>query len=173
VRETCGGNNLADPITQMTIPIAARMLGTDTLGLVSFSRDNPSQTVVASPFTGVFFDGGDGVWKSFGNVLPKPFTPPFAARLDKFNAYIGFAGRIIGRVGNPNDAARATYCKIESKFFPALGGGSQEIAHLVVSDGTDGAGEDVSIRIVGPDGTTQYDEAVLNLDNHGRVLVPL
>jgi hypothetical protein len=163
VREFCGGN-------PAQVPIASRTLGASTLAHVSFFRDAPTRTVIASPFVGGFYDNGDGIWRSFSNLLPR--GPLWAVRLDNDNAYFGFAGRSVGRVSSPGDADRATYFQPDKGFIPRLGGGLSTVAKLLVSDGTVGAGETVSLRIIGPDGTTRYFVPVLRLDSSGRVLVP-
>jgi hypothetical protein len=163
VREFCGGN-------PSHVPIASRTLGASTLAHVSFFRDAPARTVVASPFVGGFYDNGDGIWRGFSNLLPR--APLWAVRLDNNNAYFGFAGRSVGRVSFPGDAARATYFQPDNGFVPRLGGGLSIVAKLLVSDGTVAAGETVSLRIIAPDGTTRYFAPALVLDHDGRVLVP-
>lgn len=163
VRQFCGGNT-----TQVVI--AQRMLGTTTLGLVSFFRDNPAKVIVASPFTGVFYDRGDGTWRSFSNILPQGYV--WAARLDDSHAYIGFAGRSIGQVDGIDDALRATYFTREQGFIPQLGGGHSIIARLRVSDGTAIGNQVVSLRICGVNGATIFFVPNLHLDTQGRVLAP-
>jgi hypothetical protein len=162
-REFCGGN-------PSQVPIASRTLGTSTLAHVAFFRGAPNRTVVASPFTGGFYDNGDGIWRGFSNLLPR--APLWAVRLDDSNAYFGFAGRSVGRVTDPGDAARATYFEPDRGFLPRLGGGLSIVAKLLVSDGTVAAGETVSLRIIAPDGTMRHFVPSLKLDSDGRVLVP-
>src|SRR6185295_4351527 len=156
VRETFGGNSLADPATDVLA--GARMLGDSTLGLVSFARSAPAVTVVVALFTGAFFDGGDGIWRSFVNILPRTYAPVWAARTDGQSVYLGFAGRSVGRISNPRAANRATYFERVNGFVPALGGGGALLARLHVSDGTLALHQSVSVRIVEADGATIYDQ---------------
>ena len=170
VRETLGGNDVADPSTLfLAFP---RMLSDSTLGLVSFFRGNPKLSVVAAPFTGAFFDSGDGIWRSFGNLVPGSYAPVWAARSDGQYAYLGFAGRSVGRVSSPGLANRATYFERASGFSAALGGGATVVAELHVADGTLAKNRAVSIRIVDADGNTVYDQPLVSLDSSARVLVP-
>jgi hypothetical protein len=164
VRQFCGGNTTHAVMAQ-------RMLGTTTLGLVSFFRDDPAKTIVASPFTGVFYDRGDGTWRSFSNILPQGYV--WAVRLDDSHAYIGFAGRSIGQVDGIDHALRATYFTREQGFIPRLGGGNSIIARLQVSDGTAIGNQVVSLRICGADGRTTFFAPILHLDGQGRVLAPV
>jgi len=170
VRETFGGNSLADPATDVLA--GARMLGDSTLGLVSFARSAPAVTVVAAPFTGAFFDGGDGIWRSFVNILPRTYAPVWAARTDGQSVYLGFAGRSVGRISNPRAANRATYFERVNGFVPALGGGGVLLARLRVSDGTLALHQSVSVRIVEADGATIYDQPIVGLDTTAQAAVP-
>jgi hypothetical protein len=162
VRQFCGGN-------ASHVVMAHRVLGTSTLGLVSFLRDDPTKTIVTSPFTGVFYDGGDGLWRSFSNILPQ--APVWAARLDGSYAYVRFAGRSVGRVGNADSAALATYFTREQGMIPQLGGGQSIVASLRSSDGKVVSGRRVSVRILGPNGNTLFWSPGLLLDGAGRVRV--
>jgi len=157
-RQVCGGN-------PANVEKANRVLGASTLGHVSFFKEDPSKIIVASPFTGVFYDNGDKLWRSFSNILPQ--APVWAVRLDKNKAYIGFAGRSVGMVNDPGDAALATYFTRENAVRPQLGGQQTLIAKLWSSDGKSVGGNIVSARITAVDGTTKFWAPTLHLDNQG------
>ena len=165
-RQICSGNEF--DIGEGT---GQRVLGTSTLGTVSFCRDDPKRTLVSSPCAGVFYDDGNGKWRSFSNLLPR--GPVWAAKMDDDKAYIGFAGRSVGMVNNIGNASLGTYFSRVSGFRPHPGGGQSVIAKLNISDGTVAANSEVSCRITGPDGKTIFWGTALKLDIQGQVLVPI
>ena len=166
ISQFCGGNS-------SDVVMAYRVLGANTLGHVAFFRDDSGKTIVSSPYTGVFYDSGDHIWRSFAGILPQGNV--WAARLDKDYAYIGFAGRSIGLVKNPGSAPRATYFVREEVMKPQLGGELAIVAKLMASDGSVVTREQVAVSITGiPGPTGDYTTAIsnLNLDPQGQVVLP-
>jgi hypothetical protein len=162
----CGANTGLE--NAVAFPLVARMLGTPTLGRSAFLASGAR--VVSSPFTGTFYDRGDGIWRSVNYLLPKPATPTFAAGLDARSAYIALAGRGIVQVDRPNEAKIATYILPLRGFKPALGGGQFIFGELHGAEGSVLAGRHVNIRITAPDGTVKSDAATYPTDSDGRVL---
>ncbi len=80
-----------------------------TLAHVAYLADRRPARVVASPFTGVFFSGEDGVWRNLSSCLPAPFTPVSAVGIDDEFVYAATEGRGLIRIRNYRRAPVATY----------------------------------------------------------------
>lgn len=67
--------------------------GLATLSDMSFDMVNPERVAAASPYTGVFFNKGDGAWHDLGAGLPKPYTPVSSIFLFGNYVNVGLQGR--------------------------------------------------------------------------------
>jgi hypothetical protein len=73
-----------------------------TLSDMSFYEVDPTRVVASSPYTGVFFNKGDGVWHDLGAGLPKPFTPISSVFVFLNVAVVGMEGRSIWQIQGLN-----------------------------------------------------------------------
>jgi hypothetical protein len=64
-----------------------------TLSAMAFNRSTPGEIAAASPFTGVFFNRGDGKWVDLSDKLPKPNTPISAVAINDGVIYVATEGR--------------------------------------------------------------------------------
>jgi hypothetical protein len=69
-----------------------------TLSDMAFDPVYPNHVVAASPFTGVFFNNGDGTWHDLGSALPKPFTPVSSVTVFGNVANVGTEGRGVWQI---------------------------------------------------------------------------
>lgn len=157
------GNNNA-------FPYVARMLGTPTLGRVIFSPSG--SRLISSPYSGAFFDAGDGVWRNFHELLPSPLSPVFSAGFDGNAAYVALAGRGVIKIPSPQKAKIATYITPMSGYKPHLGGGQFILGQLHAADGMTLSSTPVSIRLTDPAGNIIFDIAGMQTDSAGRLLAP-
>jgi hypothetical protein len=151
-------------------PYVARMLGTPTLGRAIFEPSG--SRLISSPYSGAFFDAGDGVWRNFRELLPSPLSPAFSVGFDGSAAYIALAGRGIMKIPSPQKAKIATYITPMSGYKPHLGGGQFILGQLHAADGTMLSGTPVSIRLTDPAGTIIFDITGMQTDSDGRLLAP-
>lgn len=79
-----------------------------TLSDMAFLRDNPQAVCASSPFTGVFYNSGDGVWRDLTRYLPGPFTPVSALGIDCEGIYVGTEGRGLMRITGYDNAPAAS-----------------------------------------------------------------
>ncbi len=71
-----------------------------TLSDMGWNRENPSEVVASSPYTGVFFSK-DGVnWKSLSASLPTPVSPVSAVRITDAGIEVGTEGRGVLEIRN-------------------------------------------------------------------------
>jgi hypothetical protein len=70
------------------------------LSSLAFNRFAPDEKVAASPYTGVFYQKGNGLWRNFSNVLPKPFTPVSSVNITPQGIYGTTEGRGIFKIVN-------------------------------------------------------------------------
>ena len=77
---------------------ASHGVGLGTLSDMAFDELYPTHVVAASPYTGVFFNVGDGVWHDLGAGLPKPFTPVSSVFVFGNVAVVGMEGRSIWQI---------------------------------------------------------------------------
>jgi hypothetical protein len=67
--------------------------GSGTLCDMSFDEIYPDRVIAGSPFTGVFYNKGDGIWRSLRYATPKPSSPVTSVYLFGNVAVVGFQGR--------------------------------------------------------------------------------
>jgi hypothetical protein len=115
-----------------------------TLAQVAFSRDNPQRMVAVSPFTGVFYNSGDGKWRDLTPFLPEPLSPAASAGIDGNNVYVALQGRGVYRVDDAPDAPLACY------FQPNTGAPFNLLATLFSTDAMTLEGAAVAVRAVSP-----------------------
>jgi hypothetical protein len=131
------------------VPASTRALALSTLSQMAFARDNPKIHVAASPFTGVFYDGGDGIWRDLGPTLPHPLSAVAGVRSDATSVYVAFEGRSIVRIDKPGDAPAASYF--------TRGGSGNTLAVLDSATRNPIAGAQVSLRIIDPTAQAELD----------------
>ncbi len=76
--------------------------GSGTLCDMSFDEIFPDRVLAGSPFTGVFFNKGDGNWHSLGFAMPKPSAPVTSVYLFGNVAVVGFQGRGLWQIQGVN-----------------------------------------------------------------------
>jgi hypothetical protein len=81
----------------LNLPILGRANAMSTLSHMAFNRDRPGEVVAASPFTGVFYNRGDGTWLDLTASLPRPLSPVSSVGADYTGIYVGTEGRGIFR----------------------------------------------------------------------------
>jgi hypothetical protein len=85
-----------------------------TLAAAAFYRSDPGKMLVASPFTGVFYNPGDGKWRSLVPQMPKPL--PYVSSVSfagsgpmPRSVYVGSEGRGVFRMDGFAAAPIATF----------------------------------------------------------------
>jgi hypothetical protein len=106
---TFTGGNCSGVPTFCGMGAAAMPMG--TLAQVAFSRSDPKhrKRVVASPFSGIFYDDGDGYWRSLTPTLPHPLSPAASVQIGVDSIYVASEGRGIQKITAPSDSLLATY----------------------------------------------------------------
>lgn len=77
---------------------ASHGVGLGTLSDMAFDEVYPDHVVAASPFTGVFFNSGNGTWHDLDAALPKPLTPASSVSVFGNVANVGLEGRSIWQI---------------------------------------------------------------------------
>jgi hypothetical protein len=67
--------------------------GLGTLSDMSFDQSTPDHVLAGSPFTGAFYNKGDGIWQDLGAEMPKPSAPVTSVFLFDNVAAVGMEGR--------------------------------------------------------------------------------
>jgi hypothetical protein len=140
--------------------------GLATLSDMAFNWDNPNEVVTASPFTGVFYNHGDGLWRDLTPTLPRPYTSISAAQIVDGAVYVSEFGRgVLGIVGYRN-AALASYFQLDTTDNP-----SGLIATLRDSRNVALAAASVHLRLTTTAGTAVYD-ANISTNASGQLFLP-
>jgi hypothetical protein len=92
------------------------------LAHMTFNRDNPSEVVAASPFTGVFFNNGDVTgncsWRTLTPYLPTPLSPVSCVGIDANAIYVATLGRGLLSITGYRDGWSAPTVSIKGEGDP-------------------------------------------------------
>jgi hypothetical protein len=89
---------VADNVTN--VMLAARRWGAATLADMAFEFGLPDHVVAASPFTGVFYNKGDGQWSDMRAGLPSVYTPVSSVAIFGNAITVGMEGRGLWEILN-------------------------------------------------------------------------
>ncbi len=149
--------------TQVVHFSQARAMG--TLADVAFLRENSTELVVASPYTGLFYrNTACGTWQSLTPFLPRPLTAIGSVGIDHEAVYAAIDGRSVWRVRAYELAPAATYYRRDG-----LAGG--QVARLVRADGPAVSGQAVRVIATRPDGTEVFNGPLVT-DGAGGIVLP-
>ena len=84
------------------VGVASHGVSLGTLSDMSFDEAYPERAAASSPYTGVFFNKGDGVWHDLSAGVPKPFTPVSGVFLFDNVADITMEGRSLWQIQGLN-----------------------------------------------------------------------
>jgi hypothetical protein len=140
--------------------------GLATLEAMSFNRDNPSEVVAASPFSGVFYNNGDGNWRDLTPALPRPLTSVSAVGITDGAVYATEEGHGIFAIANFRNASLATFFQLQTTSTS-----TGLLATLLDSRNVVVAGATVHLHITTLGGAVAFDRNVTT-DASGRVFIP-
>lgn len=146
-------NAVADDATydaQSNLYYSGRGFSQNALADLRFARSNPKVRVAAGATTGVFFDGGDQIWRDLTPVLPKPLAPISGVATDGDAVYVSMEGRSVVRIDKPLDAKPASYFVVDPK---APGG---VVAKLMRADGKAIGGVQVKVTVIDASARAQF-----------------
>jgi hypothetical protein len=82
------------------IDLSSRAVGLGTLSDMAFELGLPDHIVAASPFTGVFYNTGNGQWRDLRAGLPQVFTPVSSVAIFGNVVVVGMEGRGLWQIQN-------------------------------------------------------------------------
>jgi hypothetical protein len=144
--------------------VATRAETFATMATVGFSRANKNVAAVASPYTGIFYDAGDGFWRSLSAAIPPPLPQVSALAFQGGSLYFATEGRGMERIDYPDSAPLATYFEQPTNPPPGV------LRVLARSDHTVLAARAVRVTLR-RDGQVALDTTV-STDGLGRVAIP-
>lgn len=86
------------------VQVGSHAVQLGTLSDMAFDLSNTTHVVAASPFTGVFYNKGDGRWIDLRNGLPSVFTPVSSIAIFGNVVVVGMEGRGLWQIRNINSA---------------------------------------------------------------------
>jgi hypothetical protein len=89
---------------------------------VAWSRNNPKVRVFAATLTGVFYDDGDGIWRSLTPALPKPLSLVSGVKSDGKSIFVSLGGRSVVRVDLPGAGRPVTFYTTNQTLVNGIAG---------------------------------------------------
>lgn len=153
-----------DGIAEM--PFGGRTVSMGPLADMAFARDRANVRVAAGTVTGVFYDDGDGIWRSLTPSLPRPLAIVTGVKTDGRSVFVSFGGRSVVRVDAPGAARPVTYYEV-SPLLP-----SDQAGILLDHARRPIAGATVSLHVLDPKASVVFDGKVTT-GPHGEIVSPI